>query len=117
MGALPTPDEVAAAWGVSTGSLSDAGGAASAGATMELRASDGLAALRCSLVPGLVRSLHGSLLETGKLTGEATWLHESFGVTDLLADDRYRLVDCFDRKGLVAMLTRLRSSALEMLAN
>ena len=45
------------------------------------------------------------------------WLYESFGVTDLLADERYKLYECFDRHGLAEMLCRFRASALEMLAD
>ena len=36
----------------------------------------------------MVRLLHQTLLETGKLSGEAHWLHESFGVTDVSTDDQ-----------------------------
>ena len=37
--------------------------------------------------------------------------------TALLADERFGLAECFDRAGLVVMLSRLRASALEMLVN
>ena len=88
------------------------GGAASAA----LRSVDGLLGMRAAIVPRLLSALHSALLETGKLTGDASWLHESFGVADLLADERYRLYECLGKEGLTAMLRRFRSSALEMLA-
>ena len=118
MGQLPTPAEVSAAWGQpdpTTPAMRGQGGGNGAD-DASLRSDEGLAALRAAVVPRVLRNLHQALLETGKLTGETSWLHESFGVSDLLADDRYRLYECFDKAGLTEMLQRFRSSALEMLA-
>jgi hypothetical protein len=42
--------------------------------------------------------------------------NQSFGLADLLADERYKLYECFDRKGLLDLLDRLRESGMEMLA-
>jgi hypothetical protein len=89
---------------------------ADAEATAHLRTGGGLKALRGVAVPRLVRLLHHTLLETGQLTSEPSWLHESFGVMNFLADERYRLYDCFDRADLAEMLRRFRASALEILA-
>jgi hypothetical protein len=121
IGPLPTPAEVAAAWtspdavavhtGVSATVLE-----ADAEATAHLRTGGGLKALRGVAVPRLVRLLHHTLLETGKLTSEPSWVHESFGLMNFLADERYRLYDCFDRADLAEMLRRFRASALEILA-
>ena len=124
MGPLPKPEEVASLWGAS--GVLVAGGASAdtvdtsvlgdGGAADQLRSLDGLMALRSAIVPGILRNLHTALIETGKLTKEPTFLHESFGLADLLADERYRLYECFEQEGLVEMLTRFRASALEMLS-
>ena len=123
MGALPTPAQVAAAWAGADAAVAGAhdgdvaiDGAHAAAAQRALRAESGLAALRGAIVPRLVRQLHQTKLETGRLTNEAEWMHESFGVTDLLADERYKLYECFDKASLTEMLRRFRASALEMLA-
>ena len=73
-------------------------------------------ALREALVAPLVRTYHSTLLDTGKMTTDTSMLHESFAVADLLADERYRLYACFDREELCLMLSRIRSSAVEMLS-
>ena len=115
MGELPTPAEVAGMWGLpdpsTPGAASDGGDA-----TRQLRSAEGLMGLRAAIVPRVLRSLHTALIETGKATGNASWLHESFGVADLLADDRYKLYECLDPPTLKEMLRRFRSSALEMLS-
>ena len=107
--ALPTPEEVAAAWQQLPPQVAPTFEGAA-----ELRAYEGLAGLRAALVPGLVRTLHAALLETGK-EARPDFLHESFGIADLLADERYKLYECFDQAGLNEMLRRLRASAMEML--
>ena len=64
----------------------------------------------------LTRSaLHDALLQTGKLSGNSQWLHESFGLCNLLVEDKHGLADCFDYQGHVDMLMRFRASQLEML--
>ena len=60
-------------------------------------------------------SLLGDLTFVSRLC-QPSWLHESFGVMNFLADERYRLYDCFDRADLAEMLRRFRASALEILA-
>lgn len=110
-GALPSPDEVASGLGAQPPAR-----APSIEGAEELRSLRGLEGLRAAIVPGLVRELHTVLLETGKEAGQAHLLHQSFGLADLLADERYKLYECFDRKGLLDLLDRLRESGMEMLA-
>lgn len=118
-GALPSPDEVASGLGAQpparAPSIEVAEELRIEGAE-ELRSLRGLEGLRAAIVPGLVRELHTVLLETGKEAGQAHLLHQSFGLADLLADERYKLYECFDRKGLLDLLDRLRESGMEMLA-
>ena len=45
----------------------------------------------------------------------SAWLASNLN-QDLLADERYKLYECFDKEGLTEMLRRFRSSAFEMLA-
>ena len=110
-GALPSPDEVASGLGAQPPAR-----APSIEGAEELRSLRGLEGLRAAIVPGLVRELHTVLLETGKEAKQAHLLHQSFGLADLLADERYKLYECFDRKGLLDLLDRLRESCMEMLA-
>ena len=110
-GALPSPDEVASGLGAQPPAR-----APSIEGAEELRSLRGLEGLRAAIVPGLVRELHTVLLETGKEAKQAHLLHQSFGLADLLADERYKLYECFDRKGLLDLLDRLRESGMEMLA-
>lgn len=110
-GALPSPDEVASGLGAQPPAR-----APSIEGAEELRSLRGLEGLRAAIVPGLVRELHTVLLETGKEAGNVDLLHQSFGLADLLADERYKLYECFDRKGLLDLLDRLRESGMEMLA-
>ena len=124
MGALPTPAEAGNSWagsgvlaaGARDGDVAMPGDPAAVATQRALRAVDGLVALRGAIVPRLVRQLHQTKFDTGKFTNEPSWLHESFGVTDLLTDERYKLYECFDKTGLTEMLRRFRASALEMLA-
>ena len=116
-GALPSPDEVAYCWPPPDGQgAQPPARAPSIEGAEELRSLRGLEGLRAAIVPGLVRELHTVLLETGKEAGQAHLLHQSFGLADLLADERYKLYECFDRKGLLDLLDRLRESCMEMLA-
>ena len=126
MGALPTAADVDATW---TGPHAPPGAATAIGAAIgadsrpsppaddaRWRGASGLAELRTAVIPSLVTSLHRVLIETGCASGASSWLHRSFQVADLLADERLRLYSHFDAKGLKAMLLRLRASGLEMLA-
>jgi hypothetical protein len=121
MGGLPSVAQVVSSWGsisevAAVGPSQRASAPTPAGSPdEELRGAEGLEALRAALVPQVLRQLHTSLLETGRLSGDSAWMHESFGLADLLADERYQLYGCFDRRGLSEMLRRLRKSAIEML--
>lgn len=59
--------------------------------------------------------LHHVLSETGKETQEAHWLHLSFGLANLLADESYGLYRYFAAADLKKMLRLFRASALQML--
>ena len=109
-GALPSPDEVASGLGAQPPAR-----APSIEGAEELRSLRGLEGLRAAIVPDLVRELHMVLLETGKESGQPDLLNRSFGLADLLADERYKLYECFTRKGLLDMLKKLRDSGMEML--
>jgi len=124
MGALPTAADVDTTW---TGPHAPPGAAIGAAIGADSRPSppaddarwrgaSGLVELRTAVIPSLVTSLHHVLVETGRAAGESSWLHLSFEVADLLADERLRLYSHFDAKGLKAMLLRFRASGLEILA-
>ena len=115
-GALPSPDEVASCWPPPSQQQGAPPRAApSIEGAEELRSLRGLEGLRAAIVPDLVRELHMVLLETGKESGQPDLLNRSFGLADLLADERYKLYECFTRKGLLDMLKKLRDSGMEML--
>ena len=76
-----------------------------------LRSAAGLAALRAQIVPRLLRTLHGVLSETARQTGEVELMRASLYMAELLADERYRLYEYFDKEELRQILTQSRSSA------
>ena len=131
MGPLPTAADVRRLWGADDLSAApqdemppaeaEVGGwpPAAPGAApprVALRSAAGLAALRAQIVPRLLRTLHGVLSETARQAGEVELMRASLYMAELLADERYRLYEYFDKEALRQILKLFRLSALEMLS-
>uniref|UniRef100_A0A7S3EXA7 Nuclear pore complex protein n=1 Tax=Haptolina ericina TaxID=156174 RepID=A0A7S3EXA7_9EUKA len=75
----------------------------------------GLEGIRSRMVVEMVQTLQTVLLRTGAEANDPVCVHKSFEIADLMAEERYGLVEYFTQKQIHEMLFCFRESALQIL--